>query len=168
MILGCCAETGKRESKFVNIVWIDHSNQATIICPKCRFDKNIDATKFKNAQRTQRTKCKCGEIFQFTIEYRRQYRKNVRLSGEYNIQGKGQKGEIIIRDLSLSGIRFESLMPHQISPDDTLEVIFKLDNPSRKEIRKIVKVIWVDDRIIGAQYNERNLYEKDLAFYLNF
>jgi hypothetical protein len=152
----------------VKILWINDNNQATIICPKCRFDINIDPTKFKNAQRRQSVKCKCGEIIQFTIEYRRQYRKDVRLPGVYSIQEKGQKGEIIIRDLSLSGIRFESLIPHQILPDDTLEVIFILDNPSRKEIRKLVKVIWVDDRIVGAQYNERNLYETDLAFYLNF
>jgi PilZ domain len=152
----------------VKILWIDDNYQATIICPKCRLDINIDPSKFKNAQRRQSAKCKCGEIIQFTIEYRRQYRKDVRLPGAYSIQEKRQKGEIIIRDLSLSGIRFESLMPHQISPDDTLEVIFILDNPSRKEIRKLVKVIWVDDRIVGAQYNERNLYETDLAFYLNF
>jgi hypothetical protein len=152
----------------MKILWIDDNNQATIICQKCRFDINIDPTKFKNSQRSQSAKCKCGEIIQFTIEYRRQYRKDVRLPGEYSIQGKEQKGEIIIRDLSLSGIRFESLRPHQISPDDTLEVVFILDNPSRKEIRKIVKVIWVDDRIVGVQYNERNLYETDLAFYLNF
>jgi hypothetical protein len=137
----------------VNIFWINDNNQATIICPTCGFDINIDPKKFKNAQRRQKAKCKCGEIFEFTIEYRRQYRKDVRLPGEYSIQGKGQKGEII---------------PHQISPDDILEVIFKLDNQPRKEIRKKVKAIWVDDRIVGAQYNERKLYEKDLAFYLNF
>ena len=59
-------------------------------------------------------------------------------------------------------------MPHQISPEDTLEVTFKLDKPSGKEIRKTVKVVWVDDRIVGAQFNERHLHEKDLAFYLNF
>ena len=152
----------------MNIFWIDDNKQATIACPKCRFDINIDPTKFENAQRRQSVKCQCGELIQFTIEYRKQYRKDVRLPGEYRIQEKGQKGEIIIRDLSLSGIRFESLISHQILPDDTLEVFFILDNPSRKEIRKIVKVIWVDDRIVGAQYNERNLYETDLAFYLNF
>jgi hypothetical protein len=152
----------------MNIFWIDDNNQVTITCPKCRLDTKIDAEKLKNGHRNQTLECKCGKNFQFIIEYRKQYRKDVSLPGKYSTQGKGQKGEIIIRDLSLSGIRFESLMSHQFSPDDTLEVTFKLDNPSRKEIRKTVKVVWVDDRIVGAQFNERNLYEKDLAFYLNF
>jgi hypothetical protein len=152
----------------VNIFWMSDNNQSTMTCPRCGFDINIDPKEFKSAQRRQTAECRCGKIFEFTIEYRKQYRKNVKLSGEYSIQEKGQKGEIIVTDLSLSGIRFESLIPHQILPDDTLEVLFKLDNPPRKEIRKIVKAIWVDDRIVGAQYNERDLYEKDLALYLNF
>jgi hypothetical protein len=152
----------------VNIFWISDHNQSTIICPKCGIDVSIDPKKLKVAQRRQKAECKCGEIFDFTVEYRRQFRKDVRLSGEYSMQEKGQKGEIIVKDLSLSGIRFESLIPHQILPDDTLEVLFRLDNPSKKEIRKTVKAIWVDDRIVGAQYNERDSYEKELAFYLNF
>jgi len=152
----------------MNIFWIDDNNEVTIICPKCGIDTKIDAEKFRNGERNQSTQCKCGEIFQFIIEYRKQFRRDVSLAGEYNTQEKGQKGEIVIKDLSLAGIRFESLMPHQISPEDTLEVTFKLDKPSGKEIRKTVKVVWVDDRIVGAQFNERHLHEKDLAFYLNF
>ena len=152
----------------MNTVWVGDNNQARIICPKCRFMTNIDVTKLKSAKRTKGAKCKCGETFQFTIDFRRQYRNDVRLPGEYSIQGKREKGDIIVRDLSLSGMRIESLMPHQISTDDILKVVFKLDNPSRKEIRKEVKVIWVDNRIFGAQFIERTLYQKDLGFYLNF
>ena len=88
------------------------------------------------------------------------------LPGEYIVQGKGQKGEIIIRELSLAGIRLESLRPHQILKDDTLEVKFNLDNPLRKEICKVIKVIWVMDRIVGAQFSEKKLCGKDLGFYL--
>ena len=152
----------------MNTVFVGNSNQATLICPTCGFTKNIDATNFKDTKKCLKAKCKCGEIFQVTFEFRKHYRKNVRLPGEYIIQGKGEKGEIIIKDLSLAGIKFESFKPHKISIDDTLEVAFKLDNPSKKEIRKIVKVIWVDNRIVGAQFNEKKLYQKDLGFYLNF
>ena len=134
-------------------VWVSDNNQARIICPKCKFSTNIDVTKLKSAQRTKKAKCKCGEIYQFTIDFRRQYRKDVRLPGEYVIQGK--KVEIIIRDLSMSGIKFESFSPHQISTDDILEVRFRLNNSSKKEIRKKVQVIWVDGLSVGAQYTER-------------
>ena len=152
----------------MNKVYVDENNRALIICPKCGFEKNVDAMKYRNPTNIVTGKCKCKETFQFSIEYRKHYRKDVMLPGEYVAQKNGEKGEVIIRELSLTGIQFENLKPHQVSKDDTLEVTFKLDNPLRKEIRKTVKVIWVRDRIVGAQFNERKLYEKDLGFYLSF
>jgi hypothetical protein len=147
-------------------VYIDENNRATIICTKCGFEQNIDVTNFKDTQKRLEGRCKCGETFQFTIEFRKRYRKNVRLPGEYIVQGKGEKGEVIIINISLSGIRFESLRPHQISKNDILEVKFKLDSPLRSEIRKLAKVIWVKNRIVGADFSEKKLYEKELGFYL--
>ncbi|MGD9202827.1 MAG: PilZ domain-containing protein [Chitinispirillia bacterium] len=148
-------------------VYVDDNNQATIICPSCGFTKKIDATKFKNTQKSVKAKCKCNKTFRFTIEFRKHYRKKVKLPGEYIIQKNGKKGEIIIRDLSMGGIRFETLIPHQISTDDKLEVKFILDNSLRSEISKIVKIQWIRDRIIGAQYSETNLYKNELGFYLS-
>ena len=147
-------------------VYVDDNGQATVICPKCGFEKIVDVTEFKDSKKRLKAKCKCGETFQFTIEFRTKYRKDVRLPGEYIAKETGDKVEIIIRELSMTGVRFESLKPHQISTNDTLEVTFKLDNPLRKEIRKLVKVIWIKDRIVGAHYTETKFYEKDLGFYL--
>jgi hypothetical protein len=147
-------------------VYVDENNQARIICPKCGFEKNVDATKFRNTKNMVKGECKCKETFQFALEYRKHYRKNVRLPGEYIIQKNRKKGEIIIRELSLTGIRFESLKPNQISKNDILEVEFKLDNPQRSEIRKLTKVIWINDRIVGANFNETDLYNQALGFYL--
>lgn len=147
-------------------VYVDDTNQATMICPKCGYEKTVDVTEFKDTQKRLKAKCKCGETYRFTIEFRTKYRKDVRLPGEYIAKKTGEKGEVIIRELSLTGVRFESLKPHQISTDETLEVNFKLDNPLKSEIRKKVKAIWVRDRIVGAHYIETKLYEKDLGFYL--
>ena len=147
-------------------VYVDDTRQATIICPKCGFEKTVDVTEFKDSQKKLKAKCKCGETYRFIIEFRTKYRKNVRLAGEYIANEKEEKGEIIVRELSLTGIRFESLKPHQMSPDDILEVKFRLDNPLRKEIRKLVKVIWIKDRFVGANFTETKFYEKDLGFYL--
>jgi len=147
-------------------VYVNDTDQATIICPKCGFEKNVDVADFKDTQKRLKAKCKCGETHRFTIEFRKKYRKNVRLPGEYIIREKGEKGEIIIRELSLTGVRFESLKPHQILTDDILEMKFQLDNPLRSEIRKLVKVIWLKDRIVGAHYTETKFYEKDLGFYM--
>lgn len=147
-------------------IYTDDTNRVSIICPKCGIEQNINTTNFKDTQKKLKGKCRCGEPYQFTIEFRKRYRKDVSLPGEYIILGIGVKGEIIIRELSMSGIRFECLSPHHISKDDILRVKFKLDDPKRSEIRKPVKVKWVRDLTIGAHYIEKKLYETDLGFYL--
>ncbi len=147
-------------------VYVDENNRARVICPMCGFEKNVDAMNFRDTKDMVKGECKCKETFQFALEYRKHYRKDVRLPGEYIVQKSGEKGDVIVRELSLTGIRFESLKPHQVSKDDILEVKFKLDNPLRSEIRRLSKVIWVKDHIVGAQFNETKIYKKDLGFYL--
>jgi len=122
-------------------IYVDDTNKAMIVCPKCGFVKTIDTTNYKETQKRLKANCKSGEVIKFTLEFRKHYRKDIRLHGEYIIQQSGEKGEVVIEDLSMSGIRFESLKPHQISTGDTLEVKFKLDNLSQTEIRKLVKVM---------------------------
>ena len=150
----------------MHTIYTDDTNQVSIICPKCRLEQNIDTTNFKDTQKKLTGKCGCGEPYEFTIEHRKRYREGVRLTGEYSILDKEEKGEIIIRDLSMSGIRFECLNPHHISEDDVLKVKFKLDRPKRSEIQKLVRVIRVRERIIGAQFMETKSYKNDLKFYL--
>jgi hypothetical protein len=55
---------------------------------------------------------------------------------------------------------------HKISVNDILEMKFNLDNPLRSEIRKIAKVIWVKDRIVGVNFSEKELHDQTLSFYL--
>ena len=146
--------------------YVNNTRQTTIICPKCGFSKIFDTTKYNNVHWRFKAKCRCGEVFGLTLEFRKHYRKKVTLPGEYIIQRKGEKGEIMIEDLSMGGVRFENLGPHQISIDDILELTFKLDNPSRSEIHKIGSVIWVRDRMVGSMYSEPKGNDKDLGFYM--
>jgi len=147
-------------------IFVDDTNRARTTCPKCSFEISLVTANIKDTHKQLKGICRCGEPYHFTIEFRKRHRKNVMLPGEYVIQGKEKRGDIIIRELSLSGIRFESLDPHNISKNDTLELKFNLNNPLRTEIRKSVKIVWVKNRLVGAQYLDRKLYEKDLGFYL--
>ena len=147
-------------------VYVDDTHQATIVCPKCELEKNIDVTNFKDTHKRLKAKCRCGEVFRITLEYRKHHRKRVLLHGEYFVEGKDEKGEIIIEDISASGIRFSSLKPHYISRNDTVELKFTLDDPMRTEIQKFIKIIWIIDRNVGAQYIDPKSFEKDLSLYL--
>jgi hypothetical protein len=150
----------------MEIVYVADSNHITITCPKCGLKKNADVTNFKDTHKSLKAKCRCGEVFRVDLEFRKYYRKKVRLHGEYFVQGKDEKGEINIEDISLGGIRFASLKPHYISRNDTVELKFTLDNPMRTEIHTSVKIKWIIDRNVGGQFFDPKSLEKDLGIYL--
>lgn len=133
-------------------VYVDDTNRVAIICPKCKSENKVDVTHFKDTNKKLKAKCQCGKIFRLTLDFRKHYRKNVRFLGEYIIQGKDEKGEIIVENISAGGIKFSSLKPHFISNNDIVELKFTLDNPMQMEIRTLVRIIWTIDRDIGSQY----------------
>jgi PilZ domain len=147
-------------------VYVGHTNQVRLICPKCGFETNKNVFKFKDTPKRLKARCKCGEVFRFTLDFRRYYRKNVRLSGEYSIMGKDEKGEIVIEDISTSGIRFASLEPHHFSRNDIVELKFILDNPEKTQLHPIVRIKWVIDRNVGAQFDDPKSVQTELEFYL--
>ena len=147
-------------------VYVNPSNLAKIICPKCRLEKSIDVKKFQDTHKRLKAKCRCGEVFRFTLEFRKHHRKKVRLPGEYFIQGKDEKGEIIIEDISASGVRFATVKPHFISRNDIVELRFILDNPLKTEIRGLITIKWIIDRNVGAQFVDPKSLESNLGFYL--
>jgi hypothetical protein len=132
--------------------YVDENNQARINCHNCGLNKNLDVTKFKDTHKRLKAKCRCGEVFRLTLDFRRHYRKNVRLAGEYFVLEKNEKGEVLIEDISMTGIRFATLKPHNIFKDDTVELKFTLDNPMRTKVQELVKIIRTIDRNVGAQY----------------
>ena len=148
-------------------VYVDDTNHATITCPKCKLEKNLDVTDFKDSHKRLKAKCKCGEVFRITLEFRKHPRKKVWLNGEYSVQGKDERGEINIEDISLGGVRFASLKPHYISRNDTVELKFTLDNLMRTEIQTPIEVKWIIDNNVGGQFFDPRSLEKDLMPYLD-
>ena len=147
-------------------IYVDYTNQVKIICPKCGFETKKNVFKFKDTSKRLKAKCKCGEIFKFALDFRKYYRKNVRLAGEYRVVGKDEIGEILIQDISATGVRFASLKPHHLSRNDTVELKFTLDNPQKTQIRTIIKIRWIIDHNVGAQFDNPKSLEFALGFYL--
>ena len=142
------------------------TNHVTVICPKCGLKKNINVFKYKDTHKRLKAKCKCGEIFRLSLEFRRFYRKIVRLAGKYFVQDKDEKGEVLIKDISMTGINFEAIKPHNIAKHDTIEVKFTLDNPDKTELDTLVKIMWAKDLNVGGLFIDQGRYKQDLVLYL--
>jgi hypothetical protein len=100
------------------------------------------------------------------MEFRKYYRKIVRLPGEYFVQDKDEKGEVLIKSISIGGINFETLSPHDISKNDIVELKFNLDNQNKTELQTLVKILRVIDLKVGGQFIDESSLKQDLVLYL--
>jgi hypothetical protein len=159
---------GKKMEKgyLMEKVYVNYTNQVMIICPECGLEKNINVFKFKDTHKRLKAKCKCSKVFRITLDFRKYYRKNVRLAGEYFVREKDEKGEILIEDISMTGINFTTLKPHNFFKDDTIELKLALDDQMRTEIHTPVKIKWISDHNVGGQFKDPKSLNKDLGFYL--
>ena len=148
-------------------VYVGNSNQVTILCTKCGLEQIKNASEFKDSHKNLKARCKCGAVFRFFLDFRKFHRKNVQLSGEYLIQGKDEKGEIVIDDISMKGIRFSCPKPNQISRNDIVELKFNLDTPIEMEIKPVIVIKWTTDRNIGGLFLGPNSLKQDLGLYLS-
>ncbi|MGE3541041.1 MAG: PilZ domain-containing protein [Candidatus Tectimicrobiota bacterium] len=134
----------------------------------------INVADFKSVNKPLKVKCPCGHVFMISIEVRKFYRKNTRLTGEYvkisEDMAKGlEKGSMTVEDLSRTGIGFRTKTRHNMRENDIIRVRFTLDNDKQSEVSKSAVVKRVQDTFVGAEfldfdaYNETN---RTLGFYL--
>ena len=74
--------------------------------------------------------------------------------------------EMNICDISKNGIGFKLIEPANIKTGYTLRIKFNLDNSKQTLIDKKVVVKTVRKDLIGCEFIELDLHQKELGFYL--
>jgi hypothetical protein len=144
----------------------DEKNRVTIICPHCSKSKMVDCSPFTASKRDMRIKCSCGRPFIFRIEFRKCYRKRSKLGGTYENKETGEKGEMLVWDLSKTGLGFTPASLHKLKPGDIVHLSFILDNLNRDLIERTVQVLNVRGNRIGAEFLPDQPVLRELNFYL--
>ena len=151
-------------TKSIN-VYVNEENKATICCPYCGYTATVSAEKLSTDKKILKTRCTCGKGFLVCLEFRKHYRKKVRLAGTMRNLRTRKVTDIVVRDLSGGGIGFTVL--NQIVPEigDVLDLDFTLDNANRSKISIQVSVRAVKERFIGSQFATQ-VIPRELGFYL--
>jgi hypothetical protein len=146
--------------------YVNNDGKATLKCPSCGIQKRIDTTKHVFSRKPFKATCKCGTKFRGRFEFRKYYRKQVRLSGHYIHKITKSKNNILVKNLSLMGVGFTCLGRPDLKVGDNLEITFWLDNPKSSKIQLWVEVKVVSDHYIGTQRRDIQIAQPDLGFYL--
>ncbi|MGB5985115.1 MAG: PilZ domain-containing protein [Desulfobacterales bacterium] len=154
------------QDKPVTTVYADESDRVDVCCHECGFFKTIDVSMLKKSSRTLKIKCRCGHTFRNRVEFRRAFRKRVKLDGTYLHISSGMRASMVVEDISRAGIGISVQPKHGFVPGDTMLLTFNLDNVRRTKIKKKVKIMSVRNTYLGTQSLDASQYDKDLGFYL--
>lgn len=166
-------------------VRLTENREGFITCPECHKRQKKSFASFLGLAPHLRVKCGCGARFRVLLEIasgqntrsqlpvfwpgaemRTYYRKRTELPGTYTTLPPRFCGQIIVVNLSFSGISFVTTTLPPLRVGDLLELRFRLDNPQQSVLCKRAEVKYVHGKTIGAVFCHLNAYEKDMRFYL--
>lgn len=151
-------------------VFVNDENMALIHCPHCNSIKQVPVSKFKGEKHTLKVKCACGDVFQVDLNFRKNIRKKMDLSGTFHkaSEHKSLAVECRIKNLSFRGIGIELFQEGNISKGDKVVVSFTLDDTKNTLVKRKMQVHHVVGNYIGGEFIEvegDNL-DKQIGFYL--
>lgn len=147
-------------------VYVNERDEATIVCSSCGKRKKVAARQYMEDSRSIQVKCTCGFVFPIAFEKRKHYRKVARIQGDYTVvEGPNEKGSMTVRDISRTGVSFETHGDHFLKVGHVVKIRFVLDDADKSVVSKSVEIRNVEGRRIGASFIEGD-FPKALAFYL--
>jgi len=151
----------------VQKIYVDTDNNATLLCPHCGTSKTANVEKLKRRGDPLRIRCTCGKAFSVTFEFRKAHRKDTNLPGHYcKLSAREDWLGMTVRNISSTGMGFETFSPHGLGKGDKIRVRFTLDDAKQSKIERDAIVRVVKDKYIGSEFSDLNLYDKAMGFYL--
>lgn len=126
--------------------------ECAVTCYQCGKPNRIDTTTAKLEQPIQ-IECKCGNCFSIQLEQREYYRKEVKLTGNYErlLPENQEKGKIIIEDISYTGIGCRTVKKHNLNLEDVVQVEFTLDDFHNSQLIENGIVKDIRDKYLGIK-----------------
>jgi hypothetical protein len=157
-----------------NQLYVNFTDTVTLTCDACHRSKALPATTVKALPQPLKVRCPCGAVFGVTVVIRACYRKPTRLLGTYATRDAqtGQLrpgGQMLVENLSRTGLGLRPLAPHSVHLHDVLLVTFTLDDPQHTRIQTAVRVRQVADGCIGGEFLDHGAFtatNRLLGFYL--
>ncbi|MFP4476992.1 MAG: PilZ domain-containing protein [Desulfatibacillaceae bacterium] len=148
-------------------IYVDTDDNAVFLCPECGKTRQACVKKFRNRKGALKVKCECSHVWAVELEFRTSYRKQTNLPGGFTRKQPLHGGRMVVRNLSMGGLGFDTTTQHFLKEGDVISIHFWLDDKHRSEIKKSAVVRVVSGNYVGAEFNAQSgQYDAALGFYL--
>ena len=152
----------------VQKIYVNQDGMAVMKCPSCQAIKSADVGKLRSsAQHVIKVRCTCQKIFGVKLEFRRTYRKETKLAGDFRSLPSGKhSGRLTVVNVSKGGLGAQIIGFNQFKVGDELRISFNLDDRHHSLIDKKVVVRLVKQNYIGCEFTDSTSHDKALGFFL--
>jgi predicted Zn finger-like uncharacterized protein len=161
-------------------VYVGSDNSFTVICPHCRIRYKVNAGKVPTSGHSSKLRCKCKRSFSVFFEYREHPRRDLDGKGFYRtIKGVHVRGQyrtsptskrltnMLVRNISRSGIGFVVPTGHELNIGDKVEVMFTLDDEDQSRIERSAAVRRIaEGNYLGCEFMDVGHFDKATGFYV--
>ena len=82
-------------------IYVNQDGVAVLKCPVCEASKVSKVLNFKGEKHIVKVRCNCQNVFTVNLEFRKNYRKQTKLTGDYyGVNKEGMRGKLLILNLS--------------------------------------------------------------------
>ena len=136
---------------------LTQDNQTLIECPRCGFQKVINIAKFfkKSNAGDFVSKCKCGYSSTVIMERRKFERHIFDAKGSVlheRIKGKSESSAITVKDLSRSGVKFDTEKSEVLETHENIVITFEFSDNRKTFFIKEATVINVKGKTVRAEF----------------
>jgi hypothetical protein len=148
--------------------YVQRDGTVPAVCPHCGKTNPISANNIHSGKGAIDAQCPCGNRYSVFAEFRKAYRRETNLPGFYvKPLPKKDRGDILIKNMSMTGVGFLSMGEMSISEGDEVILNFVLVDKDQTVMETKAIVVYVKDSFAGCTFTELSPQQEDtLASFL--
>ena len=151
----------------VKIIFADDKGMVYLLCPFCGEGSKKPLEQFPSIHKPVTISCSCGNTYDVQIDARKTFRKKTSLEGLYaKLVSTGDFERMTVVNLTLGGCGLLVSNEPALNQGDWINLVFRLDDAKRTEIKRNAVVRRVIGNYIGCQFKAVAAYDPDIGFYL--
>ena len=150
-------------------VFVHNKMVVSFACPQCKLEKDVAVERIKDVYHwnVNATCRRCSYKFKVSFNFRKYYRKETYIHGLLfdSIRSIDPVGDVIITDISLTGIGFE-YNKFNFDVGSIFVLRFILDDDERSRMEKKISIESIRGSKVGALFQDESGFDKVLGKYI--
>lgn len=150
-------------------VFVHNKMVVSFACPQCKLEKDVAVERIKDVYHwnVNATCRRCSYKFKVSFNFRKYYRKETYIHGLLfdSIGSIDPVGDVIITDISLTGIGFE-YNKFNFDIGSMFVLRFILDDDERSRMEKKISIESIRGSKVGALFQDESGFDKALGKYI--